>query len=339
MIKKKYNVGIVGFGYIGKHHCLAIKKLKNLYNLTAVYEKNISNINSKILDKKTKVFSKFEKKNILKNLDILIITLPTHLHLKFASIAIGNVKNIIIEKPLGLKLNLAKKLINKAQRKKTTIIVVKQLRFNPIFVFIKDMIKKRMFGKIYYISLDIFLNRSKSYFSNSNWKGRKKLDGGTLFNQISHYIDLFYWFFGDIKKSKGFKLVDNPKKNEHSGQISIFFKTRVFLSINYSLKSFGNNLKTHFTILGKNSSLEFNSKKIISKNSTLKLDRYISKNSKKLSKEISKFGKGLEIFHKNVFNFLKNKNNLMNSLSTNSKALSSFKNLDIVSKNMNNLKI
>ena len=29
----------------------------------------------------------------------------------------------------------------------------------------------------------------------------------------------------------------------------------------------------------------------------------------------------------------------MNSLSTNSKALSSFKNLDIVSKNMNNLKI
>jgi len=54
-------------------------------------------------------------------------------------------------------------------------------------------------GKIYSIQLNCFWNRDEAYYSNS-WKGTKDLDGGTLFTQFSHFIDLMYWMIGDVKK-------------------------------------------------------------------------------------------------------------------------------------------
>ncbi len=35
------------------------------------------------------------------------------------------------------------------------------------------------------------------------WKGTKELDGGTLFTQFSHFIDIMYWLFGDIENIEG----------------------------------------------------------------------------------------------------------------------------------------
>ena len=40
-MKEKVKIGIVGFGYIGKHHYDAIMSNKNKYSLEVIYETNI----------------------------------------------------------------------------------------------------------------------------------------------------------------------------------------------------------------------------------------------------------------------------------------------------------
>ena len=48
------------------------------------------------------------------------------------------------------------------------------------------------------IQLNCFWNRNPDYYENS-WKGTLALDGGTLYTQFSHFIDLLYWMVGDVK--------------------------------------------------------------------------------------------------------------------------------------------
>lgn len=52
------------------------------------------------------------------------------------------------------------------------------------------------------VQVNCYWNRDERYYTPGNWKGSKNLDGGTLFTQFSHFIDIMYWVFGDIKNIK-----------------------------------------------------------------------------------------------------------------------------------------
>ena len=96
----------------------------------------------------------------------------------------------------------------------------------------------KIFRKIHFVSSEIFLNRSEKYFSNSNWKGLKKYDGGTLLNQISHFVDLFQWLFGDLKSFMEQKSFENKKKMKTLVIFLFFLRIKFFASLNYSIKCF-----------------------------------------------------------------------------------------------------
>ena len=65
-----------------------------------------------------KFFKKLTKDNIPNDLDVIVITAPTYLHTVLANIAIKKVRIVIIEKPLGIEIKRAERLINYANKKK-----------------------------------------------------------------------------------------------------------------------------------------------------------------------------------------------------------------------------
>ena len=107
--------------------------------------------------------------------------------------------NVLCEKPMAINVHDCKEMIKEANKAGKQLFIVKQNRFNPPVVAVKKAIDKGILGKIYIIQLSCFWNRNESYYKNS-WKGTQHLDGGTLFTQFSHFIDLLYWMIGDIKK-------------------------------------------------------------------------------------------------------------------------------------------
>jgi len=80
------------------------------------------------------------------------------------------------------------------------IFTVKQNRFNPPVAVVKKAIEEGRMGKIFSFQLTCFWNRPAAYYQNS-WHGTA-LDGGVLYTQFSHFIDLLFWLFGDVKDVK-----------------------------------------------------------------------------------------------------------------------------------------
>lgn len=130
------------------------------------------------------------------------------------------------------------------------MIIVKQNRFNPPVVEVKKLITDGRLGKIFSVQLNCFWNRDTAYYNNS-WKGTLDLDGGTLYTQFSHFIDLLYWMIGDI--TNVYSLLKNiAHKNiiefEDTGIVMLEFENGAIGSINYTVNSHAKNMEGSLTI-------------------------------------------------------------------------------------------
>src|SRR4030095_2280179 len=119
----------------------------------------------------------------------------------------------LCEKPMAITTHDAQEMINTEKQTGKRLFVVKQNRYNPPVVFVKKLIDEKKLGRILSFQMNCFWNRPASYYQ-SSWKGTKNMDGGTLFTQFSHFIDLLYWLLGDVSKVTG-----QRKNFSHKGSI------------------------------------------------------------------------------------------------------------------------
>ena len=99
----------------------------------------------------------------------------------------------------------------------------------------------------------------KNIIKKGGWKGTNSLDGGTLFTQFSHFIDIMYWLFGDIYEIEA-KFFDFNHKNltefEDTGTINFHFYTGGIGSFNYSTSVWDKNLESSITIIAENGTIK-----------------------------------------------------------------------------------
>jgi len=141
-------------------------------------------------------------------------------------------------------------MIKAAENNNKKLFIVKQNRFNPPVVAVKELLNQNLLGKIYSVQLNCYWNRNADYYNNS-WKGTKEMDGGTLFTQFSHFIDLLYWFFGDVKNTNA--LLTNAAHNgiiefEDSGIVNLEFMNGIIGGIHYTVNSYQQNMEGSLTI-------------------------------------------------------------------------------------------
>ena len=213
-VTKKLNVGIVGMGRISKKHLIALKKNKTFYNISVICDNNKSKLSQNIQTLKVKSINEMFKKK--KNLDLVSICTPSGLHKSHAIECLKNGSNVLIEKPMALKRKDCHEIIKVGKRYKKKIFVCLQNRYNPTIQKLKKALDKNKFGKIYFVSVNIFWNREQSYYDQDKWRGTKKFDGGALMNQSIHFVDLLIWLFGPIKKKTNFE-IETCEKNRNRG--------------------------------------------------------------------------------------------------------------------------
>ena len=187
------NIVIVGLGNVGKHYLSLCKKMK-IVNKIYVMENN-KKINKSL---KYNFVNKtdFEKKKI--HVDYAIICTPSGSHFDFAEYFLKKKIPTLIEKPFVLSLNHAKRLINLKLKNKTKCWVAFQNRYNKSIIQGKKILDKKIYGKVFFVDAALYWHRNKKYYSNS-WRGKYKSDGGVLFNQSIHLLDILIYFFGKIK--------------------------------------------------------------------------------------------------------------------------------------------
>jgi len=146
----------------------------------------------------------------------------------------------------------ARQMIEAEKRTGKKLFVVKQNRYNPPVVLVKRLIDEKKLGQIFNFQLNCFWNRPVSYYQ-SSWKGTLKMDGGILFTQFSHFIDLLYWLLGDVSVSNGVRknfMHKNCIEFEDTGVASLQMKNGAMGAINYTINSSSKNMEGSLTLFG-----------------------------------------------------------------------------------------
>jgi predicted dehydrogenase len=200
------------------------------------------------------------------DIDVVNIASPNGFHEEQALKVLKAGKHVVIEKPMALTKAGCEKIIFTALKYSKQVFCVMQNRYSPPSVWLKEILKQGILGKIYMVQTNCYWNRDDRYYKPnpqtgrpSGWHGTKNLDGGTLFTQFSHFIDLMYWYFGDITNIQA-KLKDfNHEKTtdfEDSGFVSFDFVDGGMGSLNYSTAVWDKNLESSITIIAENGSVK-----------------------------------------------------------------------------------
>ena len=193
------------------------------------------------------------------DVDIINICTPNGYHAGHAIKALKARKHVVIEKPIALNKRDAEKILFKSLQMDRSVFCVMQNRYSPPSEWLRKIMDDRLLGKIYMVKLDCYWNRDDRYYKEDNWHGDAKLDGGTLFTQFSHFVDLMYWLFGDICNIRG-NFADFNHQNstdfEDSGVVTFDFVNGGMGSLNYSTSVWDTNLESSITIIGENGTVK-----------------------------------------------------------------------------------
>ncbi|HEX5003452.1 MAG TPA: Gfo/Idh/MocA family oxidoreductase [Bacteroidia bacterium] len=189
----------------------------------------------------------------LPDIDVVNICTPNGLHATNALEALNSKKHVVLEKPMALSKADCEKIIFKALQVHKNVFCVMQNRYSPPSAWLKELVEKKIIGDVFMVQLVCYWNRDDRYYKTGGWKGTADLDGGTLFTQFSHFIDIMYWVFGDITDIQG-KFADfNHHQStafEDSGMVSFRFLNGGMGSINYSTSVWDKNMESSITVVG-----------------------------------------------------------------------------------------
>ena len=195
--------------------------------------------------------------------DVLNICTPNGLHHEHAMQGLDSNKHLVIEKPMTLNAKDAQEIIALSKEKNKEVFCVMQNRYSPPISWLKDLLDQDKLGNIYLVKIDCYWNRDDRYYLPKGiqhpWHGNKELDGGVLYTQFSHFIDLMYWLFGDVKNIQS-KFANFSHQHstafEDSGSVSFDFIDGGMGSINYSTSVYDKNFESSITILGSNGTIK-----------------------------------------------------------------------------------
>lgn len=252
---KKIKFVIIGCGRIGNRHA---EHISNLGKLVAVCDNVKSKADSISKKYKTLIFYNIDDLlNSKIDYDVAAVCTPNGLHAEHTIKLLNRKVNVLCEKPLALNTKDCGDMIMAAEKNNVRLFAVKQNRFNPPVVKLKELLSENKLGKINSVQLNCFWNRNFEYYENS-WKGTMDLDGGTLFTQFSHFIDLLYYFCGDVLTVKGFSnnFQHNDIEFEDAGVVALKFSNGTIGTINYNVNCFNKNFEGSLTIFGSKGTLK-----------------------------------------------------------------------------------
>lgn len=254
---KKIKFAVVGCGSIGKRH-VAVVDADERATISALCDKNISKA-QEISDLYGDIPVYEDYRQLIKetDADIISICTPHGLHSEMSIFAAEAKKNVLVEKPMALRSSDARLMIEKARENGVSLMVVKQNRFNVPITLTKKALDENKLGKIYMVQCNVLWNRNEEYYSESDWRGRKDLEGGALFTQVSHFIDLLVWWFGDVIDANA--LIDTKLHDievEDCGSASITFSSGVMGSLLWTTCVYNKNYEGSITIIGENGTIK-----------------------------------------------------------------------------------
>ena len=240
---------LIGSGKIGTRHAGHIQRIGKLI---AVCDTDPQKFVAFSSFPEVKFYTTHEELLAVERPDVVSVCTPNGFHAEHTIAALRAGCHVVCEKPMALSSADAKKMMQEAAIAGRYLFIVKQNRFNEAVVVVKDLLASNKLGKIYSFQINGFWNRNNAYYSHS-WHGSKRLDGGTLFTQFSHFIDILYWLLGDVADAQSY--LTNAAhasviETEDTGVAVLQMECGAIGTLNYTVNSYAKNMEGSITLFG-----------------------------------------------------------------------------------------
>ncbi|MFM2376690.1 MAG: hypothetical protein RLZZ165_1787 [Bacteroidota bacterium] len=254
---QKTTFAILGFGYIGRRHAEIIHghpgcELVSVCDILAEKEA-AATYGVPFFTDAVKMLTEGP------SADVVCVCTPNGLHAQHALLALANKKHVVVEKPMGLTKAACEEVLFKSLQMSRQVFCVMQNRYSPTSAWLKSVVDEGILGKIEMVQVNCYWNRDDRYYGPSNWKGTLDMDGGPMFTQFSHFIDILYWLFGDITDISARFANFTHRHNtqfEDSGLVTFRLVQGGMGVINYSTAVWDKNFESSITIVAEKGSVK-----------------------------------------------------------------------------------
>ncbi len=253
----KLNVAIIGCGKAAKRHLKIYKALKDKVNVVAVSDVNLQKACSFAEEVSAKAYTNYLEMLKKEKIDVVDLCVPSGLHAAIGKEIIKEVKKpLLIEKPITLRIDEAKDLLEEAKKAGVEIITIFQNRANLPVRKAKEVIEKGLLGRLVLVSARFYWSRRQNYYDSAGWRGTWALDGGALAQQGCHFVDMLYYLGGKVKSvfaKMGTYLVDIEAEDLLVGTLK--YENGALGTIEATTCARPKDIKAEITILGEKGSI------------------------------------------------------------------------------------
>lgn len=195
------------------------------------------------------------------DIDIVAIATPHGLHAEMSIAASEKGFHVLVEKPMALNVSDCLAMIESAAENSVKLFVVKQNRYNAPIALTRRALDENRLGRIFMVQCNVMWNRHEAYYTDSEWRGTRELEGGALHTQVSHFIDLLIWWFGDVVESKTIMdTLNHDIEIEDCGVSSLKFESGVLGSLLWTTCVSNKNYEGSITIIGEKGTIKIGGK-------------------------------------------------------------------------------
>lgn len=192
---KPIRFGVIGLGTMGQEHARVIKS-NALFKLAGATDAQASG-RGVASDLGCKWFDNADEMVRSGEVDAVVIATPHWQHADLAVSALKAGLHVLCEKPLSVTVEQSDRVLEAAAQSRGMFVVVHQKRFEPAFLFVKQLLDSGELGSLYRCSMIESAWRSETYYRSSPWRGTWRGEGGgVLLNQAPHILDRYAWLCG-----------------------------------------------------------------------------------------------------------------------------------------------
>ena len=255
-MQKTIRFSIAGFGNIGRRHAAHILQNEHT-SLVAVCDTDPAT-QSHVPDG-VAFYGSLQEMLLQSQADVLCVCTPNYLHEPHTIEGLAAGLHTVVEKPMALSVASCTRMIEAAGKTGKTIFAVKQNRYNPPVREVKKWIAGHRPGEIYLVQVNCFWNRGDAYYAGSGWRGKKDKDGGCLFTQFSHFVDILYYLNGPVASVQGMIQNYSHRHNtevEDTGSFVMRAANNAIVNFNFTTCAYGRNMEGSITLFAEKGTLK-----------------------------------------------------------------------------------
>ena len=192
-------IGIIGAGNIGRLRAQSVRQNPGT-TLVAVMDASAEAARSAALGGARAVTELHDF--LALELDVVIVSTPTHLHEEQCAAALASGRHVLCEKPLSNDAASCRRIVEAARQARRCLATGFNMRYYPAFTFVKQCVDEARIGRLDHVRL--FGGHAGLSEFKADWQYKAPHSGGGAMMDVGiHLSDLARWLLGEVVQVSG----------------------------------------------------------------------------------------------------------------------------------------